>query len=161
MDQPFPRDCAEERRAAMNRFFKCFVFLILLTSLFAVGHAEVSANLHAQKTYNSNKKLILLTYVDDSGAVCVPEDKQYATVRYDYKGKNLVRTSFYDAEDNLTNCAAGWAECRVEYNSRGYAVDKAYYDRHGMLTIGPEGYARQTNEYEMKSLLQTTLGQRQ
>ena len=139
----------------MKHLFKCMVCAALLAVSVSVCHAEISTNLHVQKEYDSNKKVTQLTYVDDSGAVCAADDLGYAIARYQYRNKRLVRTTFYNAADERVNCAEGWAECAVSYNSRGSVIEKIYYDVQGKPVIGPEGYARQTNEYNYKTLIET------
>ena len=138
------------------KFVKLLVFCLLVLLPFAVGQGEISTNLYAQKEYNENKKIASLTYVDEFGTPTVAEDLGYATIRYNYRYNRQVGYTYYDLEGNKVNSTGGWAECRITHSSRGYVIERGYYDADGNLVIGPEGYARQTNDYELKYLLKTT-----
>ena len=123
--------------------------LLLAACLLAVSaaQAEYSANLEARRTYNKDNLLIQLDYIDGEGNPVIADDLGYATVKYTYKGSNLMETAFYDADGLLTNCVDGWAK---ETNTRGQKyvlMETVYTDADGMRTAGPEGWASKAYTY--------------
>ena len=116
------------------------VTLMLLAAVSA--RAEISANLQISNTYNSGKRLVQQDFVDAEGNLTYAEDKGYARVRYTYNGPYLLRTSYYDAEDQLTDTADGWAEIVITRNGRHQVTEQAYLNAGGDPVPGPDGWAR-------------------
>ena len=69
---------------------------------------------------------------------------------YDEKG-NLLRTDYYDADDELLLCTEGYASVTHVYDQLNRVIETAYWDIDGNLIKTLTGYARVTFEYYSQS----------
>ena len=123
-----------------------FILFLLIIPVFAF--AELSTNLNVRTIMAGNSKWMVdrRTYVDSDGKVAVPTDKGYATVKYTYEGRNVVKEEFLDENGRLVNCVDGYAS-KVNHYKGKKLIDSEYHDVHGKLVNGPDGYARQVITY--------------
>ena len=140
----------------MRRTLKwLFVSMLLLLPLTA-ARSEVSVNLRTLKEYSASGKVTKITYVDAKGNAAMAEDLGYAMMRYEYRDdRYLVKTSLFDEKGRPVNGKEGWSVFSDKKNYHGLSTEKAYYNAAGKLVIGPEGFARQKNEVDYKSILKT------
>ena len=127
---------------------KTFVLFILLLIFPLFAYAELSTNLNIVTVMNWESKRFMdrQTYVDADGNVVVPDDKGYATIKYTYKYRKLIKEEFLDENDHLVNSVDGYAYM-VNLYTNNLQTGCEYYDVQGKLVNGPYGYARQVITY--------------
>nr|MCR5565576.1 hypothetical protein [Clostridiales bacterium] len=130
---------------------KMLILLLMLLIVPLYASAELSTNLKVVTVMN--KQLSTLpdsrTYVDAKGDIVVPDDKGYATVKYKYQGRNVVREEYFDKNSKPVNCVDGYSYIVYKYD-RSRLLSIEYFDVQGKPANGPEGYARQEVKYENK-----------
>ncbi|MDO4418409.1 MAG: hypothetical protein Q4C02_09065, partial [Eubacteriales bacterium] len=91
-------------------------------------------------------------YAADGTRADIPGGYSYR--RDEWDGDQILSTSFYDAQDELTRPTGGYA--RITYDARQgkrgvLEITKTYYDADGSLLIGTEGGAVVVSEYTSES----------
>lgn len=58
-------------------------------------------------------------------------DRLYAEVRWEYRGRNMTRFSYYDEDGCLVNNVDGFAVCDRTYDNKGNIIQERYLDQSG------------------------------
>ena len=130
---------------------KILILLLMLLVVPLYAFAELSTNLNVVTVMNKQLRTLpdSKTYVDADGNVVVPDDKGYATVKYTYHGRVLVKEEYLDKNGKPVNCVDGYS-CKVNKYNRYTLLGVEYYDAQGKPANGPQGYARQEIKYEKR-----------
>ena len=128
---------------------KTIVLLLFILIIPFHVSAELSSNLDVKTVMNWQTKSLVdrKTYVDSKGNPVVPDDKGYATIKYTYKMRKIVREEFLDEHNKLVNCVDGYAYKVNLYSIENYLTGCEYHDVNGKLVNGPDGYASQKITY--------------
>ena len=127
---------------------KISIFLMIFLSISFAACAELSTNLNVKTVMVGNSKSMVdsKTFVDANGNIVIPTDKGYATVKYSYQGRVIVREDFLDKNGHLIDCIDGYAYKINHYKGRTLQGTE-YYNAQGQPANGPDGYARQEITY--------------
>ncbi len=80
--------------------------------------------------FDDKGNMLFARYLDDNG-IPVMVSGEYAEIRREYDGKNLITESYYNTEGKSVNIRAGYAALRNEYTKDGELSLTYYTDNKG------------------------------
>ena len=98
------------------------------------SYSEISTNLNIVTVMNWQTRYLMdsQTYVDADGNAVVPDDKGYATIKYHFKNRKLLKEEFLDENGKLVNCVDGYAYTTYSYEVMIYRplINKLLKNNH-------------------------------
>ena len=112
-----------------------------------------------RRTYNDNKKLMSLEYLDAEGNPVFSQSAGYSAVTYDYdRFGNKIRESYFNSKmESWAPLKLGYATATWEYSDNNKLLSFRYYNKKGELVITSKGYAGYENRYSEDGLTVLTV----